>query len=744
MPTKTWGPSVSTGSGSKLTLSYTGISVSGGTATLTSPKVEFYSRSGWSDSSNNIGVSGTAIIDDSSIHSGLLNGGTRTWNLSAQTVNLNYGSTTTATFICTVDSVNFFNGDGNEDDYSWTITFPARPYDAPSAPTELSASYIGGYRVGLSWENPASTTAAPVTKSLVQRRIDGESWSTVMSLSARESWTDTNVPLNAKLDYRVKAGNSSEWSTYSSASTAYSTAAAPTSASAQKQADNSILVSWQDNSGYETHWRIEESFDGGSTWAGGAWTITAGSSSWVHASPSLTETHTYRVQAQIAGAPYQSGWATTGTVQLAAPPAAPDNLLPSSGWIDSENDLLVSWEHVPTDSSEQTACAVRFQTSTDGTSWSSEVVSGKMLTTVESYSIADGWTPGLWVRWRVRTWGVHADPGAWSPYQTLRAAERPVASITDPSAGAYSSASLTVTVGHYDAGGYGRSQSTVWLLDGAGTLRETRVLAGATDTVTFATLITEGDWSVEATVTSATTGLRSDVDSIALVVEYLPPVAAELGGAVWDAESGAVSLDLVTPSGDGIVTDDTATIDVYRLGADGVRSVVAVGLDPSPSITDMTPTLTGEVYVVVSHSASGAVTETVLVVDPDPTLGCWFFLTTVSGLVARVRHNPQRERTVGAAQSAETVWGREFAVSRYGGALDETTGLSATLHVASDGDWAALRAVRMAREDVIARSPDGVRQRVMLTGLSVSDQNTIAQSVSLSWARVDDPDVVVV
>ena len=180
MPSQSWGPSVSTSSGSQLTLAYDAIVVEGATARITNPRISFYSKSGWSDSNNSITARGSLVVD-AQVHSGTLNGGTRTWNCTAESVALQYGSTTNATFAAEVYGVSFFNGDQATRTYTMNVTLPARGYDAPAAPTAVAVVRGSDTSHTVSWSNTNPTSAsAPYQELYVDRTENGgTTWSTV-------------------------------------------------------------------------------------------------------------------------------------------------------------------------------------------------------------------------------------------------------------------------------------------------------------------------------------------------------------------------------------------------------------------------------------------------------------------------------------------------------------------------------------------------------------------------------------
>lgn len=740
MPSKQFGPKVSTSSGAMLTLAYDSIDARpDGTARLVNPTVTLYSRPGAADTpdtSNEVSVSGGAVLDEVLAHNIDWVGGSVTWPCTPQVQTLTRGETTRHYFSCTVDRLKFYSGNGDDVTRTWTITYPAWPWDAPPAPSALVMSGTGTSRT-LTWVNPAATATAPVTTSIVQRSLDGGDWITVATFSpARATYTATDIADDHWYRYQVIAANSTTWSEPSNVVSLYTTPAAPSAVAASWQVDGTIRVTGADNARWAHHFEVQDSPDG-TTWS------TVGSPTtlpWIHGSPSLASPHRYQVRA-VTPSGQMSAWsAVSAVVPIPTPPAAPDALDPSTGYVDSDADLDLEWRHVSLDTSPQTAREVRWATSSDGVVWSANQTTGKVTSLDSAAALTGGWSTGPRIRWQVRTWGIHTAPSGWSAVAQVIATPRPVATIS-PAAGSYGQSSLTTQVGHYDAGGYPRSSTTLALLGPDGERVEAASLYGTADTRTWATLLTEAAWTVQAMVTSST-GLHSDWVDAVYDVSYLPARPAELVDYAWDAASGSLSWSIVTPAGDDVTTTDTVSVDVYRLVA-GVRYLVARGLPPDPALTDLTPSLTGPDYLVVSHTAEGAAGETLISIPPDPVARHCFYLTsTPTGLVARLRYNPDRSRDVARAVDVEHYWGRELPLARHGTAVTRTDSLSGLLVLTRDDPWEAFEAVATCGEDAIMRDPDGGRMRVAVSKASDKGKYWKYQQVSVSWTRIDDPERV--
>lgn len=156
-------PSVSfngNSAGSVLSLQWDGITVDGTNGYLQNPRIQFYSNTGFSDAYNSIHSIGNAVtnqlVRDAS--NGALNGGTRTWPLTATAIPLTVGAPTYSSFGARVYGISFFNGDQNTNDYwSGNIEFPALPAPGPGDPVRHGAGL--DYGVAIYTLNPNRSKA---------------------------------------------------------------------------------------------------------------------------------------------------------------------------------------------------------------------------------------------------------------------------------------------------------------------------------------------------------------------------------------------------------------------------------------------------------------------------------------------------------------------------------------------------------------------------------------------------------
>lgn len=145
------------------------------------------------------------------------------------------------------------------------VTLTGQP---PAAATNLTATLAAGPRVNLAWQGNASATGV-----LVERSVDGTTWTTVATLTTpATTWSDATVQLGATYSYRVRLTNAVGASEPSNVvSVRVSAPAAPTGVSANADRDprgRVIAVRWTDNATNEADQLIEWSSRSGGPAAG--------------------------------------------------------------------------------------------------------------------------------------------------------------------------------------------------------------------------------------------------------------------------------------------------------------------------------------------------------------------------------------------------------------------------------------------------------------------------------------------
>ena len=227
MPSQSWGPSVSTSSAPQLTISYDSITTdTSGNGRLVNPRATFTYKSGWTDTTNNFSVGGSAVGSANFGAQSLSGGATKTFNLTPVNVALNYSSTTSANIVFTIANVSFFTGDAKTINYTMNIQFPVRPTVVGSI-TSAPTFNIGGTQ-SIAFTNPSSTRA------VVRYTFGGLSGQIADTTGTSASWNTSSIKTSmlAKIptsmsgvgtifvDYYQSAGSSTHVGTASRSFTA--------------------------------------------------------------------------------------------------------------------------------------------------------------------------------------------------------------------------------------------------------------------------------------------------------------------------------------------------------------------------------------------------------------------------------------------------------------------------------------------------------------------------------------------
>ena len=136
---------------------------------------------------------------------------------------------------------------------------------APAAPTALAASTVGASEIALSWTDNAGNESG----FRIERSLNGVDFNTVATVGANvTTFRDSGLAASTTYTYRVAAFNGTGASGYSNTASATTTAAAatvpaaPGSLAAQAVSTSQINLTWTDNAGNESGFRIERSTDG--------------------------------------------------------------------------------------------------------------------------------------------------------------------------------------------------------------------------------------------------------------------------------------------------------------------------------------------------------------------------------------------------------------------------------------------------------------------------------------------------
>lgn len=674
-----------------------------------------------SDSSNEWFTSGAAIVDEDWVNSDVGGSGEKTIRtLDGQWNNLSYTEETTVTFSARAEHIDYA---GDTLFASRQVTFIKRPVSVPDPPTSLVVSGSGSSRT-LTWDY-TSTTAKPVTKTIVQVQLDTGSYAPLGQPTSK-TITASGLPDNSRIRFRAATANASGQSDWVYSAYTYTKPAAPTDTTATKLVDGSVQVSATDKSAWETSFEFRDSPDG-STWEAPVSNPTA---TWIHTSPSLAVTHRYQVRAKLADGQTSDWSATSNVIALLSKPNPPTNLSPNGAARDPDRAIPFSWKRSHPDSTPQTKYQFRSRMSS-GDPWTT---SAETSSSTEQMIVPAGTFSAGTLEWQVRTLGLHADWSDWSASAYATLAPSPLTSISSPGLSVGTSR-LVVELGYSDPGGSPQASGTVRVTrDGETTPFLTLSGSGSATIYDFSsTPLDEGVYLIEAETVNSL-GLHSDVAEMWITVTYLPPVTPEVFSTSWDPVAGSLSISTSNALGDGTTTADTVSQSLYRVTG-GARQLVATG-DPDATFLDETPATLGQEYVLVAWTEEGARSETVFTVDPDDSVLGWFYIWKPEAQ-ARFKAGVKRTRSASLAVTVDQYAGRAEAVSTYGVGISEETGFSMLLFPEAEGtDWLQLRRVALTPGDAIVRSPDGLRFRGAIGSTGATDSNLIYQEATLSITHV--------
>jgi len=481
----------------------------------------------------------------------------------------------------------------------------------PGTPTGMTATRVSDSSINLAWAISHASNGAP-TSTLVQQQINGGAWTDLIGLGNVRSVTVSSAA-NRKTAYRVRAANTAGTTAFSAASApVYTTPAAPTNVIATKSSGLDIGITFTENVDYSEHehevWHGTVT-GGVTTWDGAALaTLASGVVSYTDVAPDPSFVHVYRVRAKTGA--LLSGYSTSNTVQLLAPPNAP-TVPAMAAFADKASALTFEWIHNPIDTTPQTA--YEFETSTNGgSSWTS---TGKVVSTAASRTIAGGThAANVAVSTRVRTWGSATTGGSegtgaspWSNTRTVTYKTIPTVTITDPPDGStVNDATLRVTIGFSQPEAATFVKAQLQLMQGVALLEELESVV--TTGITMATPVQNGVSYVIRARVQDSNGLWSAWTENDFNVVYLAPVPAAVTLAYLpDTGFGQIGLDIPAPGG-GQAAATTLTI---TRTIDGVEEVVLANYPTEPDMTflDTTPSINGtNLYTITTISALGATT----------------------------------------------------------------------------------------------------------------------------------------
>jgi RHS repeat-associated protein len=271
---------------------------------------------------------------------------------------------------------------GNDMDSGYSNESGATTHAPPAAPSSLGASAASGTQINLTW----SDNSGNETGFKIERKTgSGGSWSQIDTVGANAtSYNSTGLANGTEYYYRVRATNATGDSGYSNeaSATTASIPAAPSSLGASAVSGTQINLTWTDNSGNETGFKLERKTGSGGSWSQIA-TPAANATSYNDTGLANGTEYYYRLRAtNTAG---DSSYSSEANASTWGPPGAPSalNVTPASG-----TQLNLTWND---NSGNETGFKVERKTESGG-SWSEITTTAANATGYNDTGLSGGTT----------------------------------------------------------------------------------------------------------------------------------------------------------------------------------------------------------------------------------------------------------------------------------------------------------------------------------------------------------------
>lgn len=403
----------------------------------------------------------------------------------------------------------------------------------PAAPTDCTNTRNSDTKNTVAWTRGtnADTTYSSV---LIERSTDGGSWSQIASVSGTAtSYADTTTSADHYYRYRVRAYNTTDYSSYATSDYTYNTPAAPTRVRAYRTDATTVKIEVTNAARTATALEVQRSSDE-STWA----TVATVSGTPVTETTDTPSGGTFYYRARNTRGSLASDWSpvSNGVVTIVAP-AAPTLVSPASGIVVSKAQEAVTfeWLHNPFDGSAQTAAELRYSTD-GGSTWTTVAVDGNTA----SYALSNAFAVNSSVTWGVRTKGAHKDFGPWSGNRTFNVYQQPSVAFAQPTDGfVVENTPIAVELQYDDPSGELASASLA-ISDGSKVVWS-RTVTGLSYEIASDEWAPDNEATYYATVEVRSSSSLTASASRKFTTAFVPPIPARVD-VEYDVETGLASL----------------------------------------------------------------------------------------------------------------------------------------------------------------------------------------------------------
>lgn len=539
--------------------------------------------------------------------------------------------------------------------------------NAPAAPTSASATRNSDAKATVTWVRGAGASVT-YSRIYIERSTDGGTWTSLGYVAGTAtSYSDTSISANHSYRYRVRAYNSTGYSSYATSGYIYTTPAAPASVSGGRAQDGTSVILTVANSGTRNATGFDVQYRASSS---GTWADAAVASSTGTPVESITVSNMggqFYFRVRNTRGTLASAWAESDLVVTITPPNAPTLVSPSSGSTigatGTTKSVTFEWQHNPVDGSAQTAAELRYRRTTVQT-WTT-------VSTTTAQSRAATLNIGHSYVWQVRTKGADADFGPWSSVQGFDIQYPPTVAMTEPSS-TVDAMPIGYSVEYID-GGFVFVEGTLTVKRNGAAVYSEPLPTVATDPESTSTItgeITSGEWIPDNGTYTFEFTVRS---SSTLETTTTGTVEIELGGP-WpgmidtnnDPETGYCNVETGWRADSGTMEPTYATL--YRV-VGGERVLVADNLADGDYVLDRyAPLNTQYQYEIVTHDETGGVA--VATFSNEIVADRWFAYW--GNGIAWAKYGPKVSWSVKRPQKTLVYYvGRQYPVSYDGTALSE-------------------------------------------------------------------------